>query len=290
MSRTVRKFLLILFFLCFPLVSEGKVFSLGIISDKPVEKKVEGYAPLARYVAAHLSAQGVTGGRVVVAGSLEEMLRMIARREVDVVLESPFWTLRMQEKGGMKPTLLVWKHGKKEYRTVFFVRKDSGLTRLEDLKRKVLALQDPGSTSAFLIPAAELRRQGMRMAPAKGKADPSAVRYVLVGHEKNQVFWVTEKKADAAAFGSDDWEDVAAPEKEQLKVIHTSRPFLRYVASFHPALKPGLRKAIVDVLVQMDRDPQGQKVLQKASGIRKMEPLSATDRESLRFIREQMQK
>lgn len=272
------------------LSAQQREFRLGIISDKPVEKKISAYDPLARYVAQHLKTFGVSTGKVVVAGDVEQMLRKIRSKEVDVVLESPFSTLVMSRKTGLKPKLLVWKEGVRDYRTVFFVRKDSPITDLNGLQGKVIALQDPGSTSAFLIPMAELKERGLKVVPLKEKAPAAAVRYVFVPHEKNQVFWVIQKRADAAAFSSGDWNEVGRLEKREIRVIHTSKPVLRYLASFHPDLAPEMSEAIASVLVRMDRDPEGRKVLNQASGTTKMEPLSPEDLKSLRHVRELMQR
>lgn len=291
MSRSMKiwSFVFVLFTFGLTACVEGREFRLGIISDKPVEKKISGYAPVAAYVAERLKPLGVTGGKVLVAGNVDEMLQKIRKGEVDVVLESPFPTLTLSDKGGMKPKLLVWKHGVREYTTVFIVRKDSPIKKLSDLKGKAIALQDPGSTSAFLIPIAELKRRGLKVVPANGQVPPSAVGYVLVAHEKNQAFWVIQQKADAAAFASDDWNDVRELEKRDLKVIYTTEPVLRYLASFHPDLPPDLSKAIANILVQMGRDPEGRKILKGASGTTKIEPLSAQDFRSLDHIRQLMQ-
>ena len=284
---------LLLAFMLSPVVSvsataEGREFRLGIVSDKPVEKKISGYAPLAKYVGDRLKPMGVTGGKVVVANDVDEMLQKIRDREVDVVLESAFPTLKMSEKTGMKPKLLVWKHGVRAYRTVFFVRKDSPITKLSELQGKVIVLKDPDSTSAFLLPTAELKRSGLKVAPSNAKVPPSTVRYVLVAHEKNQAFWVIQKRAVAAAFASDDWNDLTELEKRDLKVIHTTKPVLRYLASFHPDLPAALSRAIITILVQMDRDPTGRKILEDASETTKLEPLSAQDYRSLDYVRQLM--
>lgn len=273
-----------------PALAAGRTFRLGIITDKPVEKKIEGYAPMADYVAKRLKAFGVTGGKVVVAGDLDAMLQLIRKNEVDVVLESAVPTIRLSQKAGMKPKLLVWKHGVREYHTVYIARKDSGIADLKGLRGKLLALQDPGSTSAFLIPRAELKGVGLKLVPQDAVAPPAAVRYVLVAHEKNQAFWVIQKKADAAAFSSDDWAEFSEEEKRDLKVIHASRPVIRYLASFHPKLPKDLSAAISQILTGMDRDPEGKKILEKASETSKMEPLSAKDLESLEYVRRLMEK
>jgi phosphonate transport system substrate-binding protein len=54
----------------------------------------------------------------------------------------------------------VW-HGKTSYTSRFYVRKDSGLKTLEQLKGKTIAFVDPGSTSGYVYPMVTLIKRGL---------------------------------------------------------------------------------------------------------------------------------
>jgi phosphonate transport system substrate-binding protein len=54
----------------------------------------------------------------------------------------------------------VW-HGKTNYTSRIFVRRDSGFTRLEDLRGKSIAFVDPGSTSGYVYPMVMLIKRGL---------------------------------------------------------------------------------------------------------------------------------
>ncbi len=54
----------------------------------------------------------------------------------------------------------VW-HGKTNYTSRVFVRRDSGFTRLEDLRGKSIAFVDPGSTSGYIYPMVMLIKRGL---------------------------------------------------------------------------------------------------------------------------------
>lgn len=54
----------------------------------------------------------------------------------------------------------VW-HGKTNYTSRVFVRRDSGFTRLEDLRGKSIAFVDPGSTSGYVYPMVMLIKRGL---------------------------------------------------------------------------------------------------------------------------------
>jgi len=54
----------------------------------------------------------------------------------------------------------VW-HGKTSYTSRIFVRKESGLKTLEDLRGKNIAFVDPGSTSGYVYPMVMLIKKGL---------------------------------------------------------------------------------------------------------------------------------
>lgn len=54
----------------------------------------------------------------------------------------------------------VW-HGKTSFTGRFYVRKDSGLKTLEDLRGKTIAFVDPGSTSGYVYPMVMLIKKGL---------------------------------------------------------------------------------------------------------------------------------
>lgn len=54
----------------------------------------------------------------------------------------------------------VW-HGKTSYTSRFYVRKDSGLKTLEQLRGKTIAFVDPGSTSGYVYPMVTLIKKGL---------------------------------------------------------------------------------------------------------------------------------
>jgi phosphonate transport system substrate-binding protein len=54
----------------------------------------------------------------------------------------------------------VW-HGKTSYTSRFYVRKDSGLKSLAELRGKTIAFVDPGSTSGYVYPMVTLIKRGL---------------------------------------------------------------------------------------------------------------------------------
>jgi phosphonate transport system substrate-binding protein len=262
-----------------------RVLGLGVISPKPEQRLID-YAPLARHLADSLRSSGIEQVKVHVPKDIEEMERLIRNGSVHIVLESALPTIQL-EKAGMIPSLLAWRKGVREYRTLFFVRKDSPIQRLADLKGKTIAFQDPHSTSAFAIPVLELRNHGLQPAPADGARQKSedALLYSFSGAARNEAYWVAQKKVDAGAFNNNDWDDLPPTVRSELRIIHETRPIIRYCVSLHRDLPASLRQALETVLINANKSRAGKHALSSASEIRKIERLGDAERASLEYLR-----
>ncbi|HAK61032.1 MAG TPA: hypothetical protein DCO77_11720 [Nitrospiraceae bacterium] len=295
MARTARLATLVIMVLVWPGLpsvdawnDERREFVIGVISVKP-DKMLRKYSPMANYIALRLKKFGVQRGTVVVAKNIEEMRKRVRRGGVDLIFESAFSTLELK-KEGMLPSLLVWRKGVREYRSLFFVRKDSALQELTDLKGKTIVFEDPHSTSAYAVPKAALKKRGLQVMPlAEARKAAGTVRYAFGGEELNLAFWVIQKKADAGVFNNNDWDELPQNIKTGLRVIHETRPVLRYLGSFHPAVPLKTRQAVENVLVNMHRTGEGRKALRSASRIKKIERLTRQDRKALDYVKELMQ-
>jgi phosphonate transport system substrate-binding protein len=70
---------------------------------------------------------------------------------------SGYAKIYLENKDAVEPILTtVQTDGATGYHTIMVARKDSGITKLEDLKGKKLGFADPDSTSGYLIPVAAL--------------------------------------------------------------------------------------------------------------------------------------
>ena len=281
----LQRLIIMIVLVAFPSFVAAGELRVGVINEKPL-KAIEHYNPLAEYVASRLKGFNIAGGKVVVARDVAEMLQKIKNKEVDVVLETAFATVEMREKTGMLPRLLIWKKQLRQYKTLFFVRKDSAIKTLKDLQGKVITFESPRSTSAHAVPKAELRRMGFTVLPEENGARNDAITYVFAKEEINQVFRVLQKKADAGAFSSNDWEETPAKMRDDLRIIHETKPVLRFIASFHPSLSAKLQNALIDIMIVMDKDSEGVKVLEKAQRATKIERLTDDDFKSLEYVKD----
>src|SRR5229473_2985660 len=142
--------------------AEGRTLVIGRVSNNPAKNYAE-LKPLLDYVAAQMKDLGVTDGAVLLAKNKEEMTKLFLEGKVDWATKGIFQALYYVQASHAEILLRSWREGVPNYYTVIFARKDGGIRSLTDLKGKKIAFQDRGSTSAYFVPLAMLKRAGFEM-------------------------------------------------------------------------------------------------------------------------------
>jgi len=265
---------------------ESRRLAFGVMTDRQAEpdRVLRVFSDLMAVLRKRLEPAGIHVPELVIARDVEDLAQHLAAGEVDFVIETVFPTLLLQARSHpLEPALVVVRRGRREYRSVFFARKDGPIRSLADLQDRVLVLQAERSTSAFALPKAELARNGMTLVPADAPVRPArAVRYVLADAEVNQAVWVLHGRGDAGAFNEVDWEALPAGVRDRLRIFHETRPILRALLSFRAGLDRSIRRAVENLLLALPQDAEGKAALDRATGITAFERLTARDREGLR--------
>ena len=174
----------------------------GVIAEEANEpdRMLRVYADLLAELRSRLAPRDIEVAPLIIASDLGDLARRLKRGEVDMVIESVFPTLTLQDQSGrtLVPRLTIVRRGQRQYHSVFFARKTGGIKTLDDLRGRTLVLQAVRSTSAFAVPRAELAGRGIAVTPAGQPAPPKgSAFYVLAGAELNQAIWVLSGKGDA---------------------------------------------------------------------------------------------
>jgi len=147
-----------------------KALTLGVVYQSAPQRVAEHFRPLVEYAARKLAPTGEMKSTVLVADNTSQLIEFIERAQVDFYLESAFPTYLVNRSGTGKLLLRRWKGGMSEYRGVIFTSKASRITRLEDLLGKMIAFEDPGSTSGYFLPKLLLLEKRFRVAEKPGLA------------------------------------------------------------------------------------------------------------------------
>lgn len=270
---------------------ESNRIVLGRISEKP-RNHFERMRALADYLAEHLAPDGVTGVDVVLVDNLEEMRGLMASGRVDLISETAFMALDLVDAGVAELMLREWKQGVAEYHTLFFARADSGLKDIADLPGHSIAFEDPGSTSAYLIPRVTLELAGIDLVPMGSRGDvvpEGAVGYAFAEGEANVVAWVHRGLTDAGVVSNLDWEnddETPAFLKDDLIVIHETPPIIRSLVLVRSGLVPELKARLSEILQGMHETEAGRRTLRSYFDVSRYDRIDEAALDGLETVRQ----
>jgi phosphonate transport system substrate-binding protein len=256
---------------------EAKTITLGIVSPRNQKEIEEHFRDFVRYVARKLSSAPPIEGRIVVAPTQSGLANLLIERRVDFYLESPYPTYLINNVYGAGKLLLRrWKGGMAEYHALIFTRKGGEIKRLEDLRGKIIAFEDPGSTSGHFLPKFFLSRKGFKLSQ-KTQIEPNVpageIGYIFTYSQKKLVDLVLTKQVAAGAFSNDDYATLDETKKSEITILAETDRLPRHLVSIRKDLAPVLANRLEKVLLSMDKDPEGRRILQRTDGTTKFDAL-----------------
>jgi len=269
---------------------EPHVLVLGRISDDP-KAHYEQLRPLLDYVVPRMADVGITEGRILMARDTQQMSSYLRRGRVDWVTETSANAMRLQDRAGVQPLLLTERNGAGTYRSITFVRRDSGITRLDDLRGRTIAFQNTSSTSAYVLPALQLLQQGLPLQILLSPMDrpaPNAVGYLFARSELNIATWVHKRLVDAGTISNLDWDNprrIPASYRADFRVIAESGDYPRALEMVRSDLDPRVRERLRQVLLEAGSDPDAREALLQFFGTTRFLPIDAGTAASLRELR-----
>lgn len=240
--------------------------------------EIQKFSPLASYLRKQLQPEGTNEVRIVVAQDVSQMGTLLRNGKVDLYIDSPFTSIAASLYSGSNFLLRRWKRGQAEYRSIIFAKKDSNLQRLDDLKGRVLAFEEPFSSSGYLLPKMALAQQGLKLVPKEDATNPlnrEEVRYVFSLDDENTVVHVLRGKVSAGATDDQTYQRETQRYPNGLKVIYTTAFFPRHLVSCRADLSPKLATKIKQILIGMDQSPEGRSALKQFEETTKFDEVPA---------------
>jgi phosphonate transport system substrate-binding protein len=258
-------------------LDQARVLTLGTIDAYEPRKQIERFQPLADYLAANLQDQGIEQGRVMIARDFYEMAQLLEDGKVDLYLDSPFPTLKVQSLSRSRPVLLRWKGGAGEYWSTYLVRRDSGISDVMQLAGRVLAMEEPYSTSGYLLPIGHLVLQGIKV---REVTSPQAivrsdeVGYYFTSDQQNSVELVLRGLVTGAGVSNQDYDKLDSGLKQELVTVGQTATVPRSLVSVRPGLEQALLEQVVTLLVLLDDTEAGRLLLEQADKTNRFEALT----------------
>ena len=274
--RLGNKCSLVAVILLLPRLAYAGPLTLGFISSSPMEESRR-FSPLASYLARQLQSEGIGEGNVVAANSIEAMSLLLRMRQADIYIDGLFPTMAVSRLSGSRPLLRRCKDGGSAYKSVIFTRKDSPITILEHLGGKVIAFDEPFSSSGYFVPKVELLKiafQVLADRPLVGPVKGDEVRYVFSRGDTNTMYMVANGEVAAGAVDDQRYHAVAK-NLDGLKILHETASFPRQIVSHRADFPDKLLTKIKNVLLNMTRTEEGRKVLREFDNTTKFDEIPA---------------
>ncbi|HHD64832.1 MAG TPA: phosphate/phosphite/phosphonate ABC transporter substrate-binding protein [Desulfobulbaceae bacterium] len=198
------------------------------------------FKPLSTYLTAHMG-EDVT---LTVGHNYAEVEQALAEGKLDMAFLGPVGAVKVAAMNeDVFPLVKVVKNGSGFYKSYIVALKDSPITGISQLKGKVVAFGDKGSTSSYLIPKFLLADAGVRM-DELGEA-------LLTGSHANVIRAVLGRKAVAGGVK----ESLALKNKDQLKFLAVSGPIPEFPICVNgKTLKERKIEKLQDVLLAIPKD------------------------------------
>ncbi|HKY09132.1 MAG TPA: PhnD/SsuA/transferrin family substrate-binding protein, partial [Candidatus Binatia bacterium] len=161
-------------------------------------------------------------------------------------------------------------------RSVIFARKESGLAQLKDLRGKMIAFEDPGSTSGYFLPKVFLLKQGFSVQEKGGlnsKVSSGEIGYIFAHSADAIAAFVLEGKTAAGAFSTDDFARLDETNKKLISTVGETESVPRHLVSVRKDLPDPVVKRLRDILLGMHQDKEGQQILRQMDNTTKFDLL-----------------
>ena len=238
---------------------------IAFISYANPQQVIEDIKPVVAYLEGRLRVP-VKGFVTLDYGSSVESMR---NGHTDVAFVDPLAFMMAHEQIGAIPLLLeVYPEGKPTYHSNVWVRRDSGLTKAEDLAGKTMAFADPVDMSGYLLPRDIFERKSL----IDGVDRPDGgffSRVYFAGGDEQAMRAVFNGFVDAAGVSQYAYLLLRPEERDQVIPIAQSIESPSHLVMCRPGLSDDIQRKLTQSLARLDISrEEDKKILDKLYGVR----------------------
>jgi phosphonate transport system substrate-binding protein len=230
---------------------------IGLIPEQNIFRQRERYLSLRKYLADRL---GIRVSFTSLSGYGNIIERFTTERMDGAFLGSFTYVLSHHQLKVEPLARPVNPDGTSTYRGYIFVRQDSGIRRVGDMRGKRFAFVDRATTAGYLFPLAYFKSGGI--------SDPwrSLGQSFFAGSHDAAILAVLNRDADIGAAKNTVYDQLAGENqriKQELVVLAASDAVPQNCLAVRKDLDPALKAALKRILLDMERDPEGVEVLRQ---------------------------
>lgn len=228
---------------------------IGLIPEQNIFKQRERYLILKRYLSGKL---GITVNFTSLS-RYGNILDRFAVENMDGAFFGSFTGALAIKKLGVEPIARpVNSDGTSSYHGYIFVRKNSGIRTVQDMKGRRFAFVERATTAGYLFPLAYFRENGV--ADLHGYLGET----FFAGSHDAAIMAVLNREADVGAAKNTIYDQLARENpriERELIILAASKTVPQNGLAVRRDLDPELKNALKEALLAMDKDPAGVEAL-----------------------------
>lgn len=231
-----------------------QVLRVTTIPEEAATEQMRKFGPLTKYL------ERTVGMKVsfVPVNDYPAAVEALVNKQVDLVWFGGFTYVQAQIRSGGKIVPIAQREEDTKFRSVFITQKNSGITKLADLKGKQVSFGSQSSTSGHLMPRSFLLEAGIN-------PDRDFKRVAYSGAHDATIASVVSGRVDAAALDITVWNKFVNEKKvdtDKVDVFFTTPPYFNYNWSVNADMPVALREKITQALLALDMNtPEGKEIL-----------------------------
>ena len=238
-----------------PTALAQQVLRVTTIPEEAATEQVRKFGPLTKYL------ERTVGMKVefVPVNDYPAAVEALVNKQVELVWFGGFTHVQAQIRSGGKIIAIAQREeDDNKFRSVFITQKDSGITKLSDLKGKEFSFGSQSSTSGHFMPRFNLLKAGV-------DPDKDFKRVAYSGAHDATIASVVSGRVAAASLDITVWRKFVSEKKvdtNKVDVFFTTPPFFNYNWSVHADMPVALREKISKALLALDMNtPEGKEIL-----------------------------
>jgi phosphonate transport system substrate-binding protein len=253
-SRAIASFAIVVSIFGVGVTHAQQVLRVTTIPEEAATEQMRKFGPLTKYL------ERTVGMKVsfVPVNDYPAAVEALVNKQVDLVWFGGFTYVQAQIRSGGKIVPIAQREEDTKFRSVFITQKNSGITKLADLKGKQVSFGSQSSTSGHLMPRSFLLEAGI-------DPDRDFKRVAYSGAHDATIASVVSGRVDAAALDITVWNKFVNEKKvdtNKVDVFFTTPPYFNYNWSVNADMPVALREKITQALLALDMNtPEGKEIL-----------------------------
>ncbi|MCZ6779975.1 MAG: phosphate/phosphite/phosphonate ABC transporter substrate-binding protein [Acidobacteriota bacterium] len=230
--------------------ADEKPLRIAFIAYQNPDQLIEDVRPVVAYLEETLKVSVKYFAATDYAGIVEALRNETA----DVGFMGPLQYVLAHQEAGAYPILGEIYNGSPNYVSRIFVRKDSGIDNLKDLRGKTIAFVDPISSSGYMYPLRIFRKAGLVENSEDGQKFFKKIYFA--GGDEQAIRAALNNFVDAAGIGQYSYNLLRPEERDEMKFIAESEKIPSHCVVVRKGLDKQTASGLQEALLALNDGPR----------------------------------